>query len=135
MSKNKIKGRIIDALRKVSWRYEARNNVRNASKVAPATFRCNDCGDAIYTGKKDLEKAGLEEFDNVRKSKINIDHIEPIVPIEGFGIMDWDWNVYIERMFCSEEGFQTLCKECHDIKTDLENKLRKEYRDEKKLDK
>ena len=25
----------------------------------------------------------------------------------------WDWNWFIEKMFCGSEGLQVLCKECH----------------------
>jgi hypothetical protein len=57
---------------------------------------------------------------------VQVDHIEPIVdPAIGFV----DWNTIIERMFCSKENLQVLCKTCHDNKTaserEVANKTRK----------
>lgn len=39
-----------------------------------------------------------------------------------------DYSVYIERLFCPEENLQGLCKSCHDKKTKLENKNRRNIR-------
>ena len=50
------------------------------------------------------------------KGKIQADHIDPVVGPEGF----ISWDVYIERIFCGEEGFQALCHECHATKTLME---------------
>lgn len=47
---------------------------------------------------------------------IEVDHITPVVGAEGFTT----WDSYIERMFCDKEGFQVLCKPCHQIKTQQE---------------
>jgi 5-methylcytosine-specific restriction endonuclease McrA len=57
-----------------------------------------------------------------RTKEINVDHIEPVVdPETGFTTFD----EYIQRMFCKVDGFQVLCKPCHDVKTQEENSRRK----------
>jgi hypothetical protein len=77
-------------------------------------------------------KVGPEDFEKVIKGKTYMDHIAEVIPVEGFKDSVWDWNVYMERMFCPKEGFQVLCKECHTAKTRIETSLRKKHRDSKK---
>jgi 5-methylcytosine-specific restriction endonuclease McrA len=36
-----------------------------------------------------------------------------------------DWNIYYSRLFCGEENFRGLCKECHDKKSKKENEQRR----------
>lgn len=123
------KGKIINAVRRLSFAYKPRNEAKNKQKVAPATFRCEGCKDVIYTGKKTIEKAGLEELieagEEVRSGKICLDHALEIVPVEGFPGKTWDWNIYLERLFCDAEGFQVLCEDCNYLKTQEENQQRK----------
>lgn len=57
--------------------------------------------------------------------EIQMDHIEPVVPVnDGFTSFD----DYIHRMFCPEDGFAALCKPCHDEKTKKEKEFRMMYR-------
>jgi hypothetical protein len=65
----------------------------------------------------------------VGPSEIKIDHIEPVVPVEGFE----SWDIVIDRLFCTVEGFQALCKECHDKKTTMENEKRRVLKREKTM--
>ena len=37
-----------------------------------------------------------------------------------------DWNTFVERLFCPASNLQMLCKECHQIKTNIATKLRAE---------
>lgn len=61
--------------------------------------------------------------------EVQVDHINPIVdPNKGF----MSWDDVIGRLFCSEEGLQVLCSECHSIKTKGENELRKSVASVKK---
>ena len=62
-----------------------------------------------------------------------MDHVIPCVdPIEGFTTFD----SYADRMFPDKpEGFQRLCRDCHDKKTQEENSVRKDSKQKKKLDK
>jgi hypothetical protein len=42
------------------------------------------------------------------------DHIEPVVdPVDGFV----SWDIFIDRLLCEVDGYQILCKNCHDKKT------------------
>ena len=42
---------------------------------------------------------------------VQVDHIVPVGSCE-------DWNAFIERMFCEEDGLRVLCLECHKNETD-----------------
>ena len=54
-------------------------------------------------------------------SDVQVDHIKPVVdPKDGF----IDWEVYVQRMFCTTENLQVICKPCHKIKSDKERKQR-----------
>ena len=45
--------------------------------------------------------------------EITVDHIIPAGKLRS----SKDLPGFIERLFCEVDGFQVLCKECHDIKT------------------
>ncbi len=52
-----------------------------------------------------------------------MDHIHPVIdPVEGWRGFD----SYLTRLLCSTEGYQGLCKPCHYIKTQQENRRRRE---------
>lgn len=108
-------------LRSASVYNPARITVKNSAKVAPATFECAKCGVFVYEGKsaKNL-KALKKEFPKKKfvKEKIQLDHIKPVR--EGKG--DWDWNDYIESLFCDEENYQPLCSCCHKKKSAKDKK-------------
>lgn len=60
-----------------------------------------------------------EEF---TQKNIQVDHINPVVdPKVGF----INWDTFIDRLFCSKEGLQILCLECHKKKTNEEKQQRK----------
>lgn len=132
----KWKGRIINSLRKLSFSYPPRNAIRKQQQVGPATFECEHCGVWIYEGSRELsqqlEKLPQKPPNNIIKAKACLDHKEPVVPLESFSRGDWDWHEYIERMFCDAEGYQLICKACHDKKTKKEDEIRKKYRQSKK---
>ena len=69
-----------------------------------------------------------DTIQNIEKGKnIAADHIEPIVdPIEGFQ----GWDQWIERALVETDGFQCLCKDCHDKKSKAENELRREHKND-----
>jgi hypothetical protein len=57
-----------------------------------------------------------------KKDDVHIDHVIPVVdPIKGFV----GWDDFIEKLFCDVDGFQILCKMDHEIKTMLEDEMRK----------
>ena len=67
-----------------------------------------------------------------KSGEVKMDHIDPAVPLEGWQGFD----VFIERMFCDEDNFQSLCPGCHDEKTGIEREERKRNKElQKELDK
>lgn len=55
-------------------------------------------------------------------TEVEVDHIIPVVdPFTGFTT----WDDYINRLFCSADNLQVLCKPCHKKKSAKERKLRK----------
>jgi 5-methylcytosine-specific restriction endonuclease McrA len=65
--------------------------------------------------------------------KVAVDHIEPVVPVDGsFDPKNPDWNMYIRRLWCDKTNLQRICDSCHDAKTQLERKQRKEHADKLK---
>lgn len=58
------------------------------------------------------------------------DHIDPVVPIEGFKDkanlhLGYNWAEIIQRLYCEVDNYQALCKECHDMKSASEKDQRK----------
>lgn len=54
-------------------------------------------------------------------SLVEIDHVIPVVdPKRGFR----NWDEYIDRLFCSVDNLQVLCKPCHKMKTSSEKATR-----------
>jgi len=58
-----------------------------------------------------------------------VDHIDPVIPINGFET----WDEVINRLFCEVEGYQAICKTCHDDKTKKENDKRRAIKKEKAI--
>lgn len=53
-------------------------------------------------------------LDSFPAKEIDIDHIDPIVPVEtGFTT----WDDFIKRLFCPVEQLQALCRVCHKEKS------------------
>ena len=104
---------IKSALRNASQRwppkYETLNNACVGAKINPKSGRmakhytCNEC-------KKDFPAKDVE-----------VNHIEPVVPISGFD----SWDGVIKRMFCEADKLEVVCKECHKGITKQENQERK----------
>lgn len=99
-----LKSFIIGALRRATYRWPPRSNVFKAARRARGKYECVKCEEIV--GRKEIK----------------MDHVLPVVdPAVGFV----DWNTYIPRMYPLEDGFQPLCKTCHDAKTLVENAGRK----------
>lgn len=60
--------------------------------------------------------------------EIQLDHINAVVDEETGFI---DFNTYIDRLFCGVDGFQVLCRQCHQAKTFFEQEIRKQVKKEK----
>jgi 5-methylcytosine-specific restriction endonuclease McrA len=105
----KKKNFAVAALRRSSYRWPGRYQAMKEAHKARNEYLCAAC-DKIFPRKE-----------------INLDHIEPIVPVAGFKNGEvFDFNEYIDRLLVEKEGFQVLCSECHSVKTKTENSTRKE---------
>jgi hypothetical protein len=62
-------------------------------------------------------------------SKLQIDHIVPVVPLTGFDT----WDGYIERLLVDSSGLRCWCEECHSGHTLVQRKQRMSHK--KKIDK
>lgn len=51
----------------------------------------------------------------------SVDHVHPVGALSSFE----DLPGFVERLFCSVEGLQVLCDECHAVKTAEERVERK----------
>lgn len=106
-----LKSFLVNHLRRISYRWFARNTVMKAAKVARGKYTCNICQEVFA------------------RKNINLDHKIPVIdPIVGFV----DWNTFISRLFVDESGWQVICKPCHDKKTQEENLTRREKKDKLK---
>ena len=76
---------------------------------------------------KRLAKRGYNQYECAHCNEIfsnkdtEVDHIEPAGSLKAYD----DLPAFVERMFCEVEGFQVLCKACHQVKTNAERKARK----------
>lgn len=71
----------------------------------------------------------------VGSTQISIDHIDPVVPPEGFPAHFDMWdriNLFLRRLWCDKSNLQRICDSCHDKKTYKERieRLTKQYMSE-----
>jgi 5-methylcytosine-specific restriction endonuclease McrA len=105
----KFRSWLMSGLRKISRFWEPARECLKKARIARGMYTCNMCKQIV----------GAKE--------IKIDHINPVIPIDGFK----DWDDVVKRLFCEEDGFQAICKPCHDTKTKEENSKRKILKKEK----
>lgn len=126
---SKTKGKIINAVRRLSFSHRPRNEAKAKQKRGPATWQCESCDAVVYTGKKkEIPAEVLETYPDAIFGKVELDHKVEVVPLEGFPNGKWDWNIFLENLFCDVGGFQVLCSPCHDTKSYMEKEIRKDYR-------
>jgi hypothetical protein len=104
-----------------------RSTLRNASRWWKPIAQCKLNSRRAYKGINKLQK--WEYLCNhcgghFMEKEVQIDHIIDAGTLTCAN----DVAGFIERLFCEEGGFQTLCKPCHQIKTNS-------VREEKKLKK
>lgn len=68
----------------------------------------------------------------ISSTKIAIDHIDPVVPPDGFPASFDMWDritLFLKRLWCEKSNLQRICDECHDKKTYKERieRLTKQY--------
>ncbi len=59
----------------------------------------------------------------VSSTKIAVDHIDPVVPPEGFPSHYDIWDritLFLKRLWCDKSNLQRICDDCHDKKTQKE---------------
>jgi hypothetical protein len=113
---------VIWTLRKASYRWPARSKAFRAAAASYSQFIKYPGVGILSLSKRVRNFYWCKLCDLVFPRKlVSADHIKPVIdPARGFV----DWNEYIKRLFCSESGFQIICKECHDAKTRHERKVR-----------
>lgn len=94
---------IRSALRSAFQKWGPKHEAKKLAKRGYNQYECAHCGE-IY-GNKDTE----------------VDHIQPAGSLKTYQ----DLPAFVERMFCEVEGFQVLCKACHQVKTNEEREARK----------
>lgn len=100
-----LKNWLVHKLRRISYMWFHRKAAMSKARISRGKYKCAMCG-GIFGPKE-----------------INVDHILPVVPVTG-----WDnWDGFINRLFCKEEGYQIICKPDHDKKTQNENEGRAEH--------
>jgi hypothetical protein len=116
----------------MTFTFPPRNKVKSLHKRGPNTFECESCNTYVYEGTRTLEKQreilDLSDTTPLIKGKVHLDHKEPVIPIKGFKQTEWNWDEFITRLYCSEDGFSVLCAPCHKVKTDQENAQRREHK-------
>lgn len=126
--KNKVhlKNKIVVKMRQLSREWQPIIDAENSAKRDKSTFECAGCGVYIYTGdsKKSFESL-KEKYDNVIQGTLYKDHIDPVIPIDRTQ-QSMTLDELSDRIFCEIDNIQILCKDCHDIKSKLENLDRKE---------
>ena len=86
--------------------------------------------------KKNWVKRECEVCSNwVPSSQIAIDHIDPVVPPEGFPAHFDMWDriiLFLKRLWCDKSNLQRICDPCHESKTKAERIARylKQYNEE-----
>lgn len=98
------------AIRRASYKYPPRYTAKVNARRGRNQYECAIC--------KKL----------VPNKLIQIDHLQPVVSVEGFK----DWNDYVERMFCDLSGLQAICIDCHKVKSNAENEMRRRNLQNKK---
>lgn len=61
----------------------------------------------------------------------NIDHVLPIIAVDS-SLEEMTWDEVVDRIWCDPSQLQLFCLTCHKVKSKIENKLRRQYKKEKK---
>jgi len=129
MIDKKTKGKIIASLRRLTYTHPARNEAKRLQKIDKALFKCECCQSYCYDGKsvKTFNEYVIKYPGNsVQMIKVQVDHKNSVIPIESG--WKWDWNEFVDNLFCDIDNLQLLCENCHDIKTKKEQEQRTELR-------
>jgi 5-methylcytosine-specific restriction endonuclease McrA len=101
------KSKIVPALRRIWLHSPLRREAIKRAKDGDY-YRCELC-------------SSLQE-------KLYVDHITPAVSTEGWS----GYDDFVMKLFCPPTELQSICESCHTVKTEEENRLRKENRHKRK---
>lgn len=102
-----------------------RSALRSASSRYPPKYECLNRATRPYVGpdrrrKKERQCAKCKDW--FATTQTSADHIIPAGSLQ-----NWDDLVpFVQRLFCSVDGFQCLCNTCHAEKTALERQQKKD---------
>jgi hypothetical protein len=99
-------------LRRASLKWPAKEEAFRRSRTERGVYECNWC------------KRGFS------RQEVVADHINPVRALDSD--KELNWNDFIQNLLCDVEGYQIMCKPCHELKTKTEVKIRTSYRQEKK---
>ncbi len=128
----KTHNRIISGLRS-AWRfYPVRVAAKNAAKIDKALFECKTCGCYVYEGKSAISFSAYQikyPEKKIIQDRAIVDHIIPVVdPTDTVNMSrnfeQFQYQVYIDRLFCGTDNLQIMCEPCHRLKTASERKQR-----------
>jgi len=104
--KKYVKSFVVATLRRATYRWPFKNMAKGRQRIERGFYTCEECKQSF--GNKDVE----------------LDHKEPVIDVKN----GWtNWDDFINRLFVKSTQFQVLCEGCHEIKTSVENQLRKTY--------
>ena len=113
---------IKSALRGASRKWGPMQQCLKDARTRRGYYKCAGCEQEVPA----TIKVGGKRFKNAVA-----DHIDPVVdPNVGFQ----GWDECVRRMFVEQDGFQCLCKECHDNKCQSEREIEKARRAKDKSD-
>src|ERR1700722_16332457 len=93
----KIVNYIKAALRRTWGRSTQRQRALKKARVERGKYKCAECNEIF------------------QRKNIEVDHIIAVGKFENF-------DTYIERLFCPTNGLAVLCRNCHKLKTKIDNK-------------
>ena len=131
-------------LRRLSYMWPERKDTKVNARVSRGLYTCAHC-----------KEEGVETLWGPKD--ISLDHVHPVVPVtidkdsaymldllntkKVLNILNCKEEelqdmiktlIFVSRLFCKADGFQVLCHDHHDIKSFLENELRRENKPKKK---
>lgn len=115
-TESKYNSFIKSAVRSMSSRWPCKYDALKAAQVG---IQLN-----AKTGRQAMHYKCIECGNLFPAKEVQVDHIEPIVPLTM--VQEYDWNVIIANALCEKDGLQVMCKICHKKKSLEENAERRE---------
>lgn len=104
---------VINTLRRGTITWEGRTKCLNRGRRKRPTGEFFKNGKEKTLWERDCDLCG--EWILLKDDLLQVDHIDEVGPFKG------DWNLFIPRMYCSQDNLQALCFSCHAKKTSAFN--------------